>query len=73
VNIDDLHNSRIKLRMTLFDIYSEMNSIMQQNPSLSSGERSIRVSVRRIKPLLDKLNVQFDEMCKVINSVDEDF
>lgn len=73
MNIDDLHNSRIKLRMTLFDIYSEMNSIMQQNPSLSSGERSIRVSVRRIKPLLDKLNVQFDEMCKVINSVDEDF
>lgn len=46
---------RDQIRMILFDAFSECNSLCKQDMSSPAGQRSSRVSIRRIELCLSQL------------------
>jgi len=55
------------MRMALFDALSECNSMCKQDMSIPSGQRSARISIRRIEACisqLDSLSIKMREFIK---------
>lgn len=71
---DDLNEARadsVVLRMAVFDLYSETNSLIKQDLRFVSGRRSARISLRNMKYSLDKINELHRELVDYINQKEE--
>jgi uncharacterized protein (UPF0305 family) len=71
---DDLNEARgavIQLRMSMFDLYSETNSLIKQDFRFVAGRRSSRISLRNMRASLDKINELHQELVDYINQREE--
>lgn len=71
---DDLNEARadsVVLRMAVFDLYSETNSLIKQDFRFVAGRRSSRISLRNMRASLDKINQLHQELVDYINRKEE--
>ena len=61
---------RDQLRMAIFDLFSECNSLCKQDLALPAGQRAARVALRRMELAAEKINELQIRMRKFIQEAE---
>jgi uncharacterized protein (UPF0335 family) len=61
---------RDQLRMAIFDLFSEANSLCKQDLNTGVGQRSARISLRRMEMATESINELQNRMRKFIQEVE---